>query len=72
MYDFSDIGKQFAVGWWIWIDAQVITDHEANPLTPNILPWYYIPGILGTLGLVMYVFPFGLVVRFLEIVVDVC
>jgi len=49
-------GCIFAAGWWIWIDANVSTanwpkDKSGKP--PAILFYYYIPGIISTLGVFM-------------------
>jgi len=50
-------GCLFAVAWWFWIDAHVYLDYgmssEERDKTPTILFYYYIPGIVGTIGLLM-------------------
>jgi len=51
-------GLMFGVGWFLWIDAHVyLQDYvkHQNPLdeTPKIVFYYYIPGLVATLGLIM-------------------
>jgi len=50
-------GIMFAGAWWIWIDAHVYTEvqlkkDQVHP-PPTIVFYYYIPGIVGTLALIM-------------------
>lgn len=50
--------SQFSVAWWIWVDAHVNREHlakeGADPLPPPVLVYYYIPGIVSTLAIIMY------------------
>ena len=42
-------GAMYAAAWWIFIDAHV---HQAKLNdNPPVLVYYYIPAIVGTLGL---------------------
>lgn len=44
-------GLIFGVAWWIMIDAQVISSLRKEQ--PPIIGWYWVPGILSTLGFIM-------------------
>eukprot|EP01114_Cavostelium_apophysatum_P022296 TRINITY_DN801_c0_g1_i1.p1 TRINITY_DN801_c0_g1~~TRINITY_DN801_c0_g1_i1.p1 ORF type:complete len:156 (-),score=3.55 TRINITY_DN801_c0_g1_i1:94-561(-) len=50
-------GCVFSVGWWIWIDGHVWSDHmrkeDPHHPPPVIFFYYYIPAIVGTLALFM-------------------
>ena len=55
-------GFLFALGWWIFIDGAVFNAvHSAHPSVPGRQPFQtlafedWIPGILSTLALFMYV-----------------
>lgn len=45
-------GKQFAVAWWLWIDANVFSVNFNNDVP--VLFVHYLPGIFGSIALVMY------------------
>jgi hypothetical protein len=42
---------QFAIGWWIWIDATAWTNKQDG--YKQVLGTYYIPGIVSTIALIM-------------------
>lgn len=42
---------QFGVGWWLFISSHIV--QGTNNFTPVIWGYYYIPGIVASLGLVM-------------------
>jgi hypothetical protein len=47
---------QFAVGWWLWIDAHVYSAHIHT--TVPVKAQHYVPGIVGSVALLMYAFFF--------------
>jgi len=44
-------GFSFAIGWWLWIDANVYSHHTNDPV--QVSGVHYIPGIISTIGLIM-------------------
>lgn len=48
--------SQFAAAWWIWIDAVAVAATTFDPIMPNFGHW--VPGIVSSVGLLMFVNPF--------------
>lgn len=44
---------QFAIGWWLWIDSVAYKNSKDDPVSVTFGHW--IPGIVGTIGLIMYI-----------------
>ena len=52
-------GPQFATAWWLLIDANVLSHQHAGQTGESgfngvILWWFYIPGVISTVALIMY------------------
>ena len=49
---------QFAMGWWLLIDANVLSVQNAGAegggFDGVILWWFYVPGVISTVALIMY------------------
>jgi len=47
-------GVLFAVAWWLWIDSVAYVNRAGHdPKDPQILFYYFLPGIFSTLALIM-------------------
>lgn len=54
LFSFVNNSFQFSIGWWIIIDAAVMYPSETE-----MHHAVHVCGVIGTLALFMYVFPFG-------------
>ena len=43
---------QFAIGWWLWVDANVYSN-KFEQTDIKVTFGHYVPGIVSTLGLIM-------------------
>mmetsp|Transcript_27991 Transcript_27991/g.39455 ORF Transcript_27991/g.39455 Transcript_27991/m.39455 type:complete len:155 (-) Transcript_27991:48-512(-) len=46
-------GGLWAIGWWLLVDAAVWESTKGSKDTPTMLAYFYIPGIVGTVALIM-------------------